>query len=85
MEETGFSKQAPWLKNPIEFNTIGNDDDNSDRAELVAKYDQILQDIALQTYIIGYSNGSKLDNQNIDAGLYLIDGTSFIEVRKEYS
>ena len=41
--------------------------------------------ISCQSYIIGYSDGSKLDNQDTGAGVYLINGTTFPEIETEHS
>ena len=52
---------------------------------MALKHDREMQDIALQNSIIGYTDGSKLENLNTGSGLYLIDGTRFPDVRQEHS
>jgi hypothetical protein len=39
----------------------------------------------LQNSIIGYSDGSKLDNLDTGAGIYLINATQFPEAQSEHS
>ena len=48
---------------------------------MALKHDREMQDIALQNSIIGYTDGSKLENLNTGSGLYLIDRTRFPDVR----
>ena len=52
---------------------------------MVGKHTEEIKDISLQNYIIGYSDGSKLDNQDTGAGVYLINGTTFPEIETEHS
>jgi ribonuclease HI len=52
---------------------------------MVVKHAEEIKDISLQNYIIGYSDGSKLDNQDTGAGVYLINGTTFPEIETEHS
>ena len=82
IEETGFLKQAPWLVNPIDYS--GNDN-TKDKDELVKQYSEFLKDTDLEACLIGYTDGSKLDNQESGAGLNLIDKTTVLEEREEYS
>src|SRR5262249_42506335 len=83
IEESGYSKQAPWQKHPIEFEPAATK--GRDRENMALEHDQAIQDLAFSNSIIGYTDGSKLDNQYTGAGLYLIDGTQFPDVRREYS
>jgi len=85
IEESGYQKQAPWLKHPIEFEPIKDSNLDRDRDKIALAHDQAIQDIALRNCIIGYTDGSKLENLNTGAGLYLINGTEFSETRQEYS
>src|SRR5271170_4970672 len=82
IEETGFLKQAPWLVNPIEYSVNGS---TKDKEELVKQHSEFLKDTDLEACLIGYTDGSKLDNQESGAGLNLIDKTTVLETRKEYS
>ena len=52
---------------------------------MTEKYIKEIKDILLQNYIISYSNRSKLDNQDTGAGVYLINGTTFLEIETEHS
>src|SRR5271170_8277341 len=84
IEETGFLKQAPWLVNPIDY-SVNESTKIKDKEELAKQYSESLKDTDLQACLIGYTDGSKLDNQESGAGLYLIDKTTFPEVQEEYS
>jgi ribonuclease HI len=85
IEESGFKTQAPWLINPIDLDPITKDDSNKDKIGLAQEHSQLLQDIQLKPSIIGYTDGSKIDNLDAGASLYLIDRTKSPEVRKEHS
>src|SRR4030095_13459949 len=52
--------------------------------QIVLDHAKEIGDILLQNSIIGYSDGSKLDNLDTGAGIYLIDVTQFPEAQSEH-
>jgi hypothetical protein len=82
IEDTGFKKIAPWTENPITYNLEAA---RGSKEEVVAAHAKEIQDISLQNTIIGYSDGSKLDNQDTGAGISLINGTTFPETYEEHT
>jgi hypothetical protein len=80
VEETGFTRRPPWQINPITYNLeIGKD-----RKEIIQAHAKEIQNIQFQNAVIGYSDGSKLDNQDTGAGVYLINGTTFPDTQSEH-